>query len=367
MLRLAVLLCLLLPAAASAAPRKVPHGLARRRRRRADDRARLRPRTSGTCWPAAAPSRCAPPSTGATSSPQRRQPTPTSRAPTPSCWPPPARPERAARAPGHAGLGGAEPWRRRLSPARSGRLCAFADRARRALRPAGLFVGGAPGGRHDGRSGLADLERAEPHPLLERRPVGSVIRVATEGRARGAAGGRPEVAHDPRRPAERELARAARDLHRRAGVARSTSWRCIRTRASPANVIKLVRFARKEMRPRGDSRIPMWVTELSWPAALGKTNTTAGFETDGSGQASRLAARARAPGARAPRAEDRARLLVHVALRRGILVQLVRLLGAAAPARRADRDRPSLAVFQARRAASRGLREAPRATPSTVA
>jgi polysaccharide biosynthesis protein PslG len=57
----------------------------------------------------------------------------------------------------------------------------------------------------------------------------------------------------------------------------------------PANVVKLVRFARKEMRPRGDSRIPVWVTELSWPAALGKTNTTAGFETTEKGQAMRLA------------------------------------------------------------------------------
>jgi polysaccharide biosynthesis protein PslG len=58
----------------------------------------------------------------------------------------------------------------------------------------------------------------------------------------------------------------------------------------PANVVKLVRFARKEMRPRGDSRIPVWVTELSWPAALGKTHTTAGFETNEKGQAARLAA-----------------------------------------------------------------------------
>ena len=57
----------------------------------------------------------------------------------------------------------------------------------------------------------------------------------------------------------------------------------------PANVVKLVRFARKEMRPHGDSRIPVWVTELSWPAAVGKTHTTAGFETNEKGQAARLA------------------------------------------------------------------------------
>jgi hypothetical protein len=57
----------------------------------------------------------------------------------------------------------------------------------------------------------------------------------------------------------------------------------------PSNVVKLVRFARREMRPRGDSRMPVWVTELSWPAALGKTHTTAGFETSERGQATRLA------------------------------------------------------------------------------
>ncbi len=58
----------------------------------------------------------------------------------------------------------------------------------------------------------------------------------------------------------------------------------------PANVVKLVRFARREMRRRGDGKLPVWVTELSWPAALGKTNTTAGFETTERGQATRLAA-----------------------------------------------------------------------------
>jgi hypothetical protein len=57
----------------------------------------------------------------------------------------------------------------------------------------------------------------------------------------------------------------------------------------PENVVKLVRFARKEMRPRGDARMPIWITELSWPAAVGKTKTTQGFETTDRGQARRLA------------------------------------------------------------------------------
>jgi hypothetical protein len=57
----------------------------------------------------------------------------------------------------------------------------------------------------------------------------------------------------------------------------------------PSNVLKLVRIARREMSRRGDARMPIWVTELSWPAAIGKTKTTAGFETTELGQASRLA------------------------------------------------------------------------------
>jgi hypothetical protein len=56
----------------------------------------------------------------------------------------------------------------------------------------------------------------------------------------------------------------------------------------PANVIKLVQLARKEMRPFGDAKLPIWITELSWPAAIGKTHVTQGFETTDKGQASRL-------------------------------------------------------------------------------
>jgi hypothetical protein len=36
--------------------------------------------------------------------------------------------------------------------------------------------------------------------------------------------------------------------------------------------------------------MPVWVTELSWPAAKGKLKTTEGFETTDRGQAQRLAA-----------------------------------------------------------------------------
>jgi hypothetical protein len=38
----------------------------------------------------------------------------------------------------------------------------------------------------------------------------------------------------------------------------------------PADVVRLVRLARGVMHANGDRRLPVWVTELSWPAAKGK-------------------------------------------------------------------------------------------------
>jgi hypothetical protein len=56
----------------------------------------------------------------------------------------------------------------------------------------------------------------------------------------------------------------------------------------PRNVIKLIQFARREMRRARDGRRPVWLTELSWPASKGKTGGAPGFVTTESGQASRL-------------------------------------------------------------------------------
>jgi hypothetical protein len=56
----------------------------------------------------------------------------------------------------------------------------------------------------------------------------------------------------------------------------------------PRNVVRLAEFARKEMRRFRDGRKPLWITELSWPAAKGKTKNTSGFETTDRGQAKRL-------------------------------------------------------------------------------
>ena len=61
--------------------------------------------------------------------------------------------------------------------------------------------------------------------------------------------------------------------------------------SKPVNVIKLIRLARAEMRRRGDRRLPVWITEMSWPASEGKVrNGVRGFDTTDSGQATRLRA-----------------------------------------------------------------------------
>jgi hypothetical protein len=56
----------------------------------------------------------------------------------------------------------------------------------------------------------------------------------------------------------------------------------------PRNVVRLIELARSVMRQAHDPRTPVWVTELSWPAALGKVSQTHGFETTDRGQATRL-------------------------------------------------------------------------------
>jgi polysaccharide biosynthesis protein PslG len=56
----------------------------------------------------------------------------------------------------------------------------------------------------------------------------------------------------------------------------------------PRNVIRLVELSRSVMRKAHDSRTPVWLTELSWPAALGKVSETHGFETTDRGQAAKL-------------------------------------------------------------------------------
>jgi hypothetical protein len=58
----------------------------------------------------------------------------------------------------------------------------------------------------------------------------------------------------------------------------------------PKNVIRIVKIVRRVMARHRDPKVPLWVTELSWPAAEGKTVQHGDFETTDAGQNRRLAA-----------------------------------------------------------------------------
>jgi hypothetical protein len=58
--------------------------------------------------------------------------------------------------------------------------------------------------------------------------------------------------------------------------------------ARPADVLRLVRLSRRVMREHGDAALPVWITELSWPAAQGRVPSTLKFEVDDRQQASLL-------------------------------------------------------------------------------
>ena len=93
-------------------------------------------------------------------------------------------------------------------------------------------------------------------------------------------------------------------------------------------------------------------------AAQGKTEQHGGFETTEKGQKDRLKEGPAADRRRAPQAADRARLLVHVAVRRGHHRQRLRLLGAAPDARRAVARRAVAVDVHAPGTSLAGLREA---------
>jgi hypothetical protein len=55
--------------------------------------------------------------------------------------------------------------------------------------------------------------------------------------------------------------------------------------ARPKDVLRIVRRARRVMRDHGDASLPVWITEMSWPAAKGKAQSTLKFNFDDADQA----------------------------------------------------------------------------------
>ena len=107
----------------------------------------------------------------------------------------------------------------------------------------------------------------------------------------------------------------------------------------PKNVVRIVKIVRRLMERRKDGKLPIWVTELSWPAAAGQDGPAPRLRDDRPGPVVTAGQGPADARRRAQAARDRPRLLVHVALPRGHHRQRLRLLRAAAPARRPGRQR----------------------------
>jgi hypothetical protein len=58
--------------------------------------------------------------------------------------------------------------------------------------------------------------------------------------------------------------------------------------ARVSNVIKIVRLSREEMRRRGDARVPLLLTEVSWSSGKGRSSFNYGWETSEAGQAAKV-------------------------------------------------------------------------------
>ncbi len=164
---------------------------------------------------------------------------------------------------------------------------------------------------------LADLERAAPALAVGHRARRLAARLhgAAEARPPHRQGARPRRQGRARRPHERLLARAGAALRRRRRAAPSTSRPCTCTPASVKNAFTIVRLFRTVMRRHRDARTPVWMTEVSWPAARGKVDPGPGFRsvvTTDEGMAAPPARPLRTGAEGAPLAAPAARLLVLV-------------------------------------------------------
>ena len=124
----------------------------------------------------------------------------------------------------------------------------------------------------------------------------------------------------------------------------------------PSDVMRLIRYARRVMRKRGDGATPVWVTELSWPAAKGRVPRPAGFEVSEAGQARRLR-RALALLSAARERRRIARVFWYTWLSTRGRAERVRLVGPAAAARGSGGRRAGAGGVPALGAQARGLRQ----------
>ena len=224
--------------------------------------------------------------------------------------------------------------------------------------PNGLAVGRAAGAAADADPRLADLERAEPHALLvarsrSREPYVRLLRASRRALRAADPGSRTILAGLPN-----ESWIALRKVYKAGGRGAFDAVALHPYTGRPRNVIRLIEFARREMRalPRqaqagvADGAVVAGVEGQDEGRARASSPTERG-------QASRLKLALTLLVAGAQAATDPAGRLVHVALPRG-LAELVRLVGAAAGARRPAGDRAVARRVPGRGSATRALSRA---------
>ena len=247
--------------------------------------------------------------------------------------------------------------------ARPGALRGLPADAGRPLRAAGLAVGGAPRGRGAADPRLADLERAEPHPLLD-----AAARPGLRARLREAAARRPTARCARADPGARtilaglpneSLDRAAAHLQGRRARAPSTRWRCTRTRASRATSSASPSTPGARCAASATAASRSGSPSCPGRRRRARRRTRPASRRPTAARRRRLGDGRAAARARPQAAADRAGLLVHVALARG-LAELVRLLGPAARPRRARDLRAGAAAFRRGAPRLQGCAKAPR-------
>ena len=176
---------------------------------------------------------------------------------------------------------------RQLAARRHRELRRLPDGADQALRARWLVLERQPGPAQEPDRVLADLERAEPRPLLVRPALRRRLRPACEGGpccdqeggpGRGGRGG------GLRRPLVEMISQIYRAGAK--GVFDAVAIHPYTYKVS--NVLRLVRYARRSLQQAGDGDRPLWLTEVTWSSGKRPGHTPSPFETTEPDQAKRL-------------------------------------------------------------------------------
>jgi len=115
------------------------------------------------------------------------------------------------------------------------------------------------------------------------RPYVRLLRAARSVLRAGDAGAELVLAGLPNRSWE-----SLREIYRAGGRGQFDAVALHPYTREPRDVLRIAELSRRVMERYGDARTPVWLSELSWPAAVGKVARAHRFDTTDGGQALRL-------------------------------------------------------------------------------